>query len=102
MLREEGMHAPPAFAFSGRAWGSLVVSLLVPGLGSVVNREALRGALYFGGSVAWLFFILIQPLGVYNALRSIVFLTGMGLYVFQMVSAYQAAKRWNRRQGNQR
>lgn len=95
------MRAQPESASAGShsAWGSLAVSLFIPGLGSVVNRESLRGALYFSGFVAWWGFILSQPFGAYNPLQSIVFLAGMGLYVFQMLDAYRGAKRWNQRHG---
>lgn len=88
MLCAEGMRAA-SVRLQGRhsAWGSLAVSLVIPGLGSVVNQEALRGALHFCGYVAWWVFILSQPFGAYNVLQSIAFLAGMGLYIFQMVDA---------------
>ena len=74
-----------------------MVSFFIPGLGSAINGEWIRGACYLCGYVAWWIYILYQPSGAYTPLQSFVFLAGASLWIFQMFDAYQGAKRWTQK-----
>jgi TM2 domain-containing membrane protein YozV len=64
---------------------SLVLSLVLPGLGQIINGETGKGiALIVGWVVS--FFLLFVLIG---------FLTGLAVWAFAAYDAFQGAKKWN-------
>jgi len=64
---------------------SLICSLLLPGVGQMVNGETGKGILMLAGwIVCWLLFLTLVPI-----------LIAIGIWVWAMVDAYRGAVRWN-------
>ena len=70
---------------------SLIVSLFLPGVGSMINGETGKGALILG----------LYILGVILTLVLVGFLIMLGVWIWGMVDAYQGAVRWNAAHGIQ-
>ena len=68
---------------------SLLVSLFLPGVGSMINGDVAIGVTIL---LVWLVSI---PL----AFVFVGFLTGAAAYIWGLVDAYQGARRWNARHG---
>ncbi len=68
---------------------SLIISLLLPGVGSMVNGEVGKGVGILAGFIISCFLIVFL-IGILGALA---------FWVWGMVDAYQGAQRWNRLHG---
>ena len=64
---------------------SLVLSLVIPGLGQIINGETGKGIALIVGVVISFFLIFVL----------IGFLTWFAIWVFAMYDAFQGAKKWN-------
>lgn len=64
---------------------SLVVSLIIPGVGTIINGETGKGIAILVGYVVALFLIFVL----------IGFLLAPAVWIYGMYDAYQGAKKWN-------
>lgn len=64
---------------------SLVVSLVIPGVGTIINGETGKGIAILVGYVVALFLIFVL----------IGFLLAPAVWIYGMYDAYQGAKKWN-------
>jgi TM2 domain-containing membrane protein YozV len=70
---------------------SLLASLIVPGLGTVINGEAGKGALILGGWIlSWL--LVLATIGV---------ILVPAVWIYGMYDAFQGARRYNLAHGGQ-
>lgn len=68
---------------------ALLASFFIPGLGQLINGEAIKGVLMFLGYV-FSFALMFVLIG---------FLTAPAIWIWGMIDAYQGAQRWNLQRG---
>ena len=67
----------------------LVLSLLIPGLGSMVNGEAGKGCIILGlYALGWILSIILIGIPLL-----------IGAWIWGLIDGYQSAQRWNRAHG---
>jgi TM2 domain-containing membrane protein YozV len=67
----------------------LIVSIFLPGVGSIMNGDVGKGiGIFIGFFLCWIFFWLVVPLFI-----------ALGLWIWGLVDAYQGAQKWNQAHG---
>lgn len=71
---------------------SLVLSFIIPGLGTILNGETTKGAVILG---AYLLSIMLTITLAFVVVGLAFFPVAMGIWVFGLVDAYRGANKFN-------